>query len=153
MIKYIPNILTVLRMVAIPFFIICIAKDMEFYALIIFVLASITDYFDGMIARKYNLISNFGKLMDPLADKFLVLTALVSLNVPPISYIHIIVTVIIALRELAVTVLRHYYQKKNIIIAANIWGKIKTIVQMIGIIAALLLYVIMQNIEFLKNTV
>ena len=147
MIKHIPNFLTILRVLAIPFFIICSITNKPLIALIIFIFASITDYFDGMIARKFNIVSNFGKLMDPLADKFLVLSALILLTISPISYIHWSITLIIAFRELAVTLLREYYHKKNIIISANIWGKIKTTVQMIGIIGALVFYTALQMKE------
>jgi len=145
MIKYIPNILTFLRIIAIPFFIWLSLSGMSFYALMLFVFACITDYYDGMVARKYNIITNFGKIMDPLADKALVLAALILLNIAPISYIHWSITLIIALREIAVTTLRHIYQKKNIIIPADIWGKIKTTVQMIGVISALFFYMLVQN--------
>ena len=146
MIKYIPNILTMLRIIAIPFFVLSSLNGASILALFIFVIACITDYFDGMIARKYNIITNFGKLMDPLADKFLVLSALVLLCITPISYIHWSVIVIIFIREVAVTVLRHIYQKNNVILPADIWGKIKTIAQMIGVIFALLFYAIVQNV-------
>ena len=138
--KYIPNLLTLLRLIAIPFFVILSLGNRSIAALFVFVFACITDYFDGMIARKYNVISNFGKLMDPLADKTLVLAALVLLAIPTISYIHWSVVLIIAFREIAVSVLRQRYLKKNIVIAANIWGKIKTVVQMTGIITALVLF-------------
>jgi CDP-diacylglycerol--glycerol-3-phosphate 3-phosphatidyltransferase len=111
-----------------------------FIGMLIFVVASITDYYDGYLARKYNVISNFGKLMDPLADKILVLSAMLLLSIQPISYIHWSVVLIVGLRELAVTVLRDYYRSRNIIIAANAWGKLKTVLQMIGIIFALTYY-------------
>ncbi|MCK9328557.1 MAG: CDP-diacylglycerol--glycerol-3-phosphate 3-phosphatidyltransferase [Candidatus Cloacimonetes bacterium] len=140
MFKMIPNLLTILRVIAIPFFVFFIIKNQPLYGLVIFILASITDYFDGLIARKFNIISTFGKLMDPLADKILVISALVLLNIEPIAYIHWIVTFIICFREIAVTVLREYYHKKEIIIAANFAGKIKTFLQMFGIITALLIY-------------
>lgn len=140
MIRYIPNFLTLLRVIAIPFFIFFVLKEMAFYALLLFVIASITDYFDGLIARKFNIVTDFGKLMDPLADKILVLSALVLLSIQPISLLHWSVTAIIAFREIAVTILREYYHKKNIIIPAALSGKIKTTLQMTGIITALVFY-------------
>ncbi len=76
--------------------------------------------------------------MDPLADKILVISALLALTLSPFNYIHFLIFVIILLREIAVTILRNYYIKKKIYIAANIWGKIKTTMQMIGIIGAFL---------------
>ena len=90
--------------------------------------------------------------MDPIADKALVLTALVLLCVPPISYIHWSVIVIIATREFAVSLLRYVYNKKSIVISANIWGKLKTVVQMTGIITALVFYTAFQLtfLDFLK---
>ncbi|HOD53585.1 MAG TPA: CDP-diacylglycerol--glycerol-3-phosphate 3-phosphatidyltransferase [Candidatus Cloacimonadota bacterium] len=139
MIRYLPNILTILRLIAVPVFVLMMYYN-PFIAMWIFIGASITDYYDGYIARKYNVISNFGKLMDPLADKILVLSAMVLLCISPIRYIHWSIVVIVALRELAVTLLRDYYRSKNIIIAANIWGKLKTVLQMVGIISALLYY-------------
>ncbi len=151
MMQYVPNILTILRLFAVPVFVLCYYYWYNpMLGLILFVLASITDYFDGWIARKYNVISNFGKLMDPLADKILVLSAMIILALPPINYIHWSIVGIIALREISVTILRDYYRTKNIIIPANIWGKLKTVFQMIGIIAALLLYAL---IPYLRDYV
>ena len=138
--KLLPNILTILRIVAIPFFVITLLGNRAFLALFIFVFACITDYFDGLLARKYKTISKFGQLMDPLADKFLVLSALILLCIKPISYLHWSVVVIIVLREISVTMLREYYARKDIIIPANIWGKLKTVLQMIGVIGALTCY-------------
>jgi len=88
MIKHIPNALTMMRVLAIPFFVFSAINNLPILATTIFILACITDYYDGMLARKYNIITNFGKLMDPLADKFLVLAALVVLCIDPINYIH-----------------------------------------------------------------
>lgn len=139
MIQHIPNALTLLRVIAVPVFIITMDKY-PFTALLIFIGASITDFLDGYLARKLNVISNFGKIMDPLADKILIISAMILLSLPPIRYIHWIIVAIVTVRELAVTVLRDDYRSKNIIIAANIWGKIKTVLQMVGIISALLYY-------------
>ena len=140
MIKFLPNTLTILRVVSIPIFLILSLGGRPIIALFVYIFACITDYYDGNIARKYGIVSNFGKLMDPLADKLLVLSALLLLSIPPISYIHWSIIIIIAFREIAVSILRQYYQNKNIIIEANKWGKIKTVVQMTGIITALVVY-------------
>ncbi len=145
MIKFLPNSLTILRVIAIPFFIYSILINKPMIGLIIFVGASITDYFDGLIARKLNIVSNFGKLMDPLADKILVISALIMLNINPIAYLHWVITIIIAFREIAVTILREYYHNKGVIIPANFAGKIKTTLQMIGIITALTLYTVINR--------
>ena len=151
MTKYIPNSLTILRVFAIPIFIFYAMTDKPLIALSIFVVASITDYLDGFIARKYNIITNFGKLMDPLADKILVIAALIILNIYKIDSVpllHWIVTAIIMTREIAVTILRHIYKKKNIVIQADIFGKIKTITQMIATIAALTFYTAWHTFQF-----
>jgi len=154
MIKKIPNFLTSLRVLLVPLFIWLMFFNKTSYhnlwATLVFIAASITDYYDGMLARKYNAISNFGKVMDPLADKILVITALLALALPPVEYISIFVVIIILFRELAVTVLRHYYASKNIFIPANIWGKLKTMLQMTGIITALIYLSISPFIKILK---
>jgi len=140
--KHIPNILTMFRFLLVPVFIWLMffspVKNHVIWGTLVFIIASITDYFDGMLARKFNVISNFGKVMDPLADKFLVVSALVALAASPLNLIHPAVVTIIIVREFAVTVMRNHQARKNIFIPANIWGKIKTTVQMVGIIFSLL---------------
>lgn len=147
--KHIPNILTMIRFLLVPVFIwIMFYKPVENFVLwgtVIFIFASITDYFDGMLARKFKVISNFGKIMDPLADKFLVVAALVALAAPQLKLIHPAVVIIIVVREVAVTVMRNRQARKNIYIPANNWGKFKTISQMVGIIFSLL-YVSIFNV-------
>ncbi len=140
--KNIPNILTLFRIALVPVFIYFMfyfepKSIAAFASLFVFVTASITDYFDGMLARKYKIISNFGKIMDPLADKFLVISALFALSTKTYYFIPMAVIIIIIIREVAVTILRNYYMKKKIFIAANKWGKLKTVLQLTGIIAAL----------------
>jgi len=140
MLRYLPNLLTTFRIVAIPYLIYFILiQNMPLVGFIIFVVASLTDYFDGYLARKLNIVSNFGKFMDPLADKCLVLTAL-GLLWYPIGYLHYFVLIIIALRELIVSIIRLIYRKKEVIIPANLFGKIKTGLQLGGIMGALLFY-------------
>jgi len=140
--KILPNSLTIFRIVAIPFFIVSLVEGRSVLALFIFIGACLSDYFDGMLARKYKNITKFGQLMDPLADKFLVLSAMILLCIKPISYIHWSVTFIITLREIIITILRSIYLRRKILIPANNWGKIKTIFQMTGIIGSLLSYAI-----------
>ena len=141
--KRIPNLLTIIRIILVPIFIWFVfsnnIQNNIIWATIIFIIACITDYFDGMLARRMKVISNFGKIMDPLADKILVISALFAISLE-LHYTNIIVVIIIIVREVAVTILRNYYIKKNIYIAANIWGKLKTIMQMVGITAALIYY-------------
>lgn len=133
------NKLTLLRIFLVPVFLIFIAvKDIPYgtiLATVIFIIASVTDKLDGYIARSRNQITNFGKFMDPLADKLLVTAALISL----VDY-HIISTwaaVIIIAREFAVTGLRSIAASEGIVIAASWWGKVKTFTQIVAIILAL----------------
>ena len=136
----IPNRLTMLRVFLIPIFLVVLFLAPEPInrngAVIIFVVASFTDFLDGYLARKWNMVSNFGKFMDPLADKLLVMAALVSMvelgDLP--SWV---VTLILA-RELTITGFRTLAMEANIVMAASWWGKIKTVVQMIMIIVVLL---------------
>ncbi|HAE62482.1 MAG TPA: CDP-diacylglycerol--glycerol-3-phosphate 3-phosphatidyltransferase [Eubacteriaceae bacterium] len=133
-----PNRLTILRMIMIPFFIFFFLSDMKYGQIIgavIFVVASFTDTLDGYIARKYNLITVFGKFMDPLADKLLVSSALICLV--ETGHISSWVAIIIIAREFAVTGLRVLAASDGIVIAASWWGKIKTITQMIAIVSML----------------
>ena len=131
-----PNKLTVARMVAVPIFIVVLMYGYYYAAAIIFVLASFTDMLDGKIARKYNLVTNFGKIMDPLADKLLVMAALVCLvelgDVPGWMVI------VILAREFTVTGLRTVAASQGVVIAAGMSGKIKTVTQMVAVTLILL---------------
>ncbi|HCX73500.1 MAG TPA: CDP-diacylglycerol--glycerol-3-phosphate 3-phosphatidyltransferase, partial [Candidatus Cloacimonas sp.] len=141
----------IIRILLVPLFIwFVFFSDIQSHyiiATLLFIVASISDYYDGMLARRFEVISNFGKIMDPLADKILVIAALIALTLPPIQFVNIFVLVIIILREVAVSVLRSYYSKKKIYIAANIWGKLKTVFQMFGIITAFIYYSIFQYFQ------
>ena len=103
-------------------------------AWIIFLVASISDMIDGKIARKYNLITDYGKLMDPIADKMLVNSALIILSVVGPIRIPVICTVIMVARDIVVDAIRMNAVKKNKVIAANIFGKLKTVFQMVALI-------------------
>ena len=103
-------------------------------AWIIFLVASISDMVDGKIARKYNLITGYGKLMDPIADKMLVKSALIILSVVGPIRIPVICTVIMVARVIVVDAIRMNAVKKNKVIAANIFGKLKTVFQMVALI-------------------
>jgi len=134
--KHIPNILTILRIFLIPVFLICSLKGKMLGALIVFVIAALTDLFDGIIARKFNYISNLGKILDPLADKLLVGFALILF-----VYLNLLswwLAAIIIIREIVMTLYRSHLQRKNIYLPANIYGKIKTTIQMTVIIGSLL---------------
>ncbi|WP_206459178.1 CDP-diacylglycerol--glycerol-3-phosphate 3-phosphatidyltransferase [Anaerovorax sp. IOR16] len=131
-----PNKLTMLRMLLIPVFIITLMTGYSFIACGIFVLASLTDALDGHIARKYNLVTNFGKIMDPLADKLLVVSALSCLV--ELGQVASWMLIVILAREFAITSLRAVAAGDGIVIAAANSGKLKTILQMLAIILLLL---------------
>lgn len=134
------NKLTMVRIFLVPVFLIFIAANGIPYgrelATIIFIVASLTDQLDGYIARSRNQITNFGKFMDPLADKLLVTAALVSLV--ELQIVHAWVAIIIIAREFAVSGLRTIAASEGKVIAASWWGKIKTVIQIVAIIGALL---------------
>ncbi|HIU01881.1 MAG TPA: CDP-diacylglycerol--glycerol-3-phosphate 3-phosphatidyltransferase [Candidatus Onthocola gallistercoris] len=127
-----PNKLTVLRVILIPFFVVCLLNGFVWPATIFFILASLTDMLDGKIARKYHLVTNFGKFMDPLADKLLVAAALicfVELGRMPAWIVLIIIS-----REFFISGFRLVAAEGGVVIAAGYWGKLKTAVTMVTII-------------------
>lgn len=139
-----PNKLTLLRVVMIVPFVLCLlashqkwqflggaADYLEYVALLIFVLASLTDLIDGKIARKYNLVTNFGKFMDPLADKLLVCAAMIVLV--EMGRIPSWVVIVIISREFIISGFRLIASDNGVVIAASYWGKFKTTFQMIMI--------------------
>ena len=129
-----PNKLTVLRMLMIPLFLICMEVPFEgryLWALVLFALASFTDLLDGKIARARGLVTDFGKLMDPLADKLLVMAAMVSLITK--GMVPAVFVIVILAREFLVTSVRLVAAGKGTVLAADIWGKIKTALQMVWI--------------------
>ena len=133
-----PNKLTVMRVILIPFFVAALLNDngssqtMRIVANVIFIVASLTDLFDGKIARKYNLVTNFGKFMDPLADKLLVCSALICLI--QLGQLPAWVVIIIISREFIISGFRLVAADNGIVIAASYWGKFKTTFQMIAVI-------------------
>lgn len=135
-----PNKLTMLRVILIPVFLLVLflvpAPLNRYIAVAIFIVASLTDFLDGYLARKWNLVSNFGKFMDPLADKLLVMAALVSMV--QLGDLASWVVIIILAREFAITGFRTLAMEAKIVMAASWWGKVKTTVQMIMIIVVLL---------------
>lgn len=135
-----PNKLTILRVLMIPLFVVFMCVDIfgeadKYVAVAIFSIASITDLLDGKIARKYNLVTNFGKFMDPLADKLLVCAALICLIGDKLQAW---IVIIIISRELAISGFRTIAADNGVVIAAGIWGKYKTTFQMIMIILLIL---------------
>lgn len=130
-----PNKLTVFRVILIPFFVVLLLFDITPYddwiALAIFIIASLTDFLDGHIARKYNLVTNFGKFMDPLADKLLVCSALICLV--ELSRIPAWIVILIIAREFIISGFRLIASDNGVVIAASYWGKFKTTFQIVMI--------------------
>ena len=130
-----PNKLTIFRVILIPFFVVLLLFDLTAYdkwiALAIFIVASLTDFLDGHIARKYNLVTNFGKFMDPLADKLLVCSAMICLE--ELSRIPAWVVIIIIAREFIISGFRLVASDNGVVIAASYWGKFKTVFQIVMI--------------------
>jgi CDP-diacylglycerol--glycerol-3-phosphate 3-phosphatidyltransferase len=121
-------------MAMVPLFMIALLMNTpasRILATVIFALASLTDMLDGQIARKYNMVTNFGKLMDPLADK--VLTAAAMICLVELGDLAAWIAVVIIFREYLITGLRSVAASENIVVAANIWGKVKTVCQMIAL--------------------
>lgn len=136
-----PNKLTILRVILIPFFVVFMLFDItgaadKWIALVIFCVASLTDMLDGKIARKYNLVTNFCKFMDPLADKLLVCTALICLT--SMNRLNVIVVLVIIAREFIISGFRLVASDNGIVIAASYWGKFKTVSQMALIIVLIM---------------
>jgi len=136
-----PNKLTMARVILIPVFLVVLLSGVipqpinRYIAVIIFMVASFTDYLDGHIARKYNLVTNFGKFMDPLADKLLVAAALISMV--ELGDLAAWIVIIIISREFIITGFRLIAVEANVVIAASWWGKTKTVSQMTMIIIVL----------------
>ena len=160
----IPNYLTILRIILVPIIIIfsCysfgpIVYEIRlpnsysyqpfyfswFFAGILFLIASITDFLDGFLSRKYNWVSNFGKLWDPIADKILINSILIifaGANSSGMIKIHFIVPILMIIRDTIVDASRMYAASKGVVVPANIYGKMKTFTQIIGIIFIYFLY-------------
>lgn len=133
-----PNKLTTLRVIMIPFFVAALLYDggtnqnMRYVAAALFIIASLTDMLDGKIARKYNLVTNFGKFMDPLADKLLVCSALICMI--ELRELPAWMVIIIISREFIISGFRLVASDNGVVIAASYWGKFKTTFQMIGVV-------------------
>lgn len=140
-----PNKLTLTRIILTPFFVLAILLDFPFHylaALVIFSIASITDMIDGKIARSKNLVTNFGKFCDPLADKILVLSAL--LCFVQNNLCSCIIVIIVIFREFAVSSIRLLAAAEGKVVAANIWGKVKTVTQIVAIILIFVLQFVLE---------
>jgi CDP-diacylglycerol---glycerol-3-phosphate 3-phosphatidyltransferase len=136
-----PNKLTLLRIILVPVFIAFFyLRDVlpwwNYYAALVFVGASLTDLFDGAIARKRDIVTNFGKLIDPMADKLLVCSALILLTA--MGWVHEILVIIMVAREFVVSALRMVAAAEGKVLAADSWGKAKTVVQIVAVVFVLL---------------
>jgi CDP-diacylglycerol---glycerol-3-phosphate 3-phosphatidyltransferase len=133
-----PNVLTVLRIMLVPALVVALlgnTPDGDVIAAIVFALASLTDFIDGYLARARDSITTFGKLMDPLADKLLIVAALISLV--SLHRLAAWIAMVIITRELAVTVLRLGATQAGVVIAASMFGKVKTCLQIAAILAVI----------------
>ncbi len=131
----VPNALTLLRLLLVPVFLWLLLENTpasRWWALAVFVVASYTDYLDGSLARKHNIVTNFGKLADPIADKFLTLGAFVVLSI--LGDLTWWFTIIVAVREIGITVLREVLRRRGTVVAASSGGKLKTVLQMLLIV-------------------
>ena len=139
-----PNKLTAARIILVPFFVAALLINFplnNLAALAIFAAASITDLLDGKIARKRGLVTDFGKFADPLADKILVISAL--LCFVQLGLCDCVAVIIVLFREFAVTSIRLIAASKGKVIAANIWGKVKTVTQMVAVICVLVMQTVL----------
>lgn len=136
-----PNRLTLFRVILIPFFVFFLLAPYftgygNYIAVAVFIVASITDFLDGHIARKRNLVTNFGKFMDPLADKLLVCSALICLI--ELDRLPAWIVIIIIAREFIISGFRLIASDNGVVIAASYWGKFKTTFQMLTVILLIL---------------
>lgn len=139
-----PNKLTVLRILLVPFFVAALLIDFplnNLVALALFGAASLTDMFDGKIARKRGLITDFGKFADPLADKILVISALLCFI--QLGLCDCVAVIIVLFREFVVTSIRLIAAAKGKVIAANMWGKVKTVTQIVATVCVLVMQTVL----------
>ncbi len=157
-----PNKLTLARIIATPIFMATMLFEFPFHylvALVLFIGASLTDMIDGKMARKYNLVTDFGKFLDPLADKMLTTSAYLGFikvygSSPVFCWQVTAITFIVLFREFAVSSIRlTVVSSGGKVIAANIWGKLKTVSQMIGIIMALTAYAAMDMFDLFSTKI
>ncbi len=141
-----PNKLTMLRLILVPFYVFFLLVPAiphhYLWALIVFAAAAYTDHLDGKIARKHNMITDFGKFADPLADKIMIFAALACFI--QLDLTGAVILIITAAREFAVTSVRLAAAGKGTVVAANIWGKLKTISQMVAVMVVMLLQYLLE---------
>ena len=134
----IPNIFTFYRIISVPFLIVFLYIDSSFFrsiAVLLFILAGLTDFLDGYIARKRDIETSLGKLLDPIADKLLIVSTLIAIvNLNEVQGIHVIACYIIILREIFISGLREYAMQFNLYVPVSFLAKVKTMVQMFSIL-------------------
>ena len=154
-----PNKLTLGRMIATPIFMATMLIEFPYHyavSLVLFALASLTDMIDGKMARKYNLVTDFGKFLDPLADKMLTTSAylgfmfLYSAKAGNFGWQMTTIVFIVLFREFMVSSLRLVTANSGLVVAANIWGKLKTVSQMVGLVVALFCYTLIADFGFAR---
>ncbi|MBQ9790895.1 MAG: CDP-diacylglycerol--glycerol-3-phosphate 3-phosphatidyltransferase [Clostridia bacterium] len=161
--KNVPNILTMIRIAFTPLIILMFLLPIDggvgvFVALGLYVLGCFTDFLDGKIARKYNLISDFGKFMDQIADKFITTTAMILVLfsgyiLPSLKWINILMVLVVVLRDILVSGIRMYAASKGTVIAADIFGKIKSFFLDVGSMILMLTIGLMQCLTITKANV
>lgn len=138
-IKHIPNILTIIRFIFVPFIIVALALNNYILALVLFTLSSISDILDGYIARKYNAISDFGKLMDPLADKLTQLSILVTLSLKNI--IPLWIAIILICKELVLICGASFLYGKQLVVSSKWYGKLTTVLLYLAVVSSFMIHI------------
>lgn len=153
MLKYVPNALTIVRFLLIPLIIIACVQEQYILAIVILTLSGLTDILDGTIARKYNLISDFGKLMDPLADKLTQISLLTTLFLK--GMIPIWILVVVVLKEFCMVSGASFLYGKELVVSSKWYGKLATVLFYIAMVLSLLIEnitkVMNKEVELLQN--
>ena len=137
MIKHIPNVLTILRFVFVPIIVLLLSFNNYLLALILFTLSAVTDILDGIIARKYNVISDFGKLMDPLADKCTQIAVVLTLTIKNVIPIWIIIVLLI--KETILIVGASFLYGKKLVVSSKWYGKLSTVLIYLAVVSSCLI--------------
>ena len=155
--KYIPNILSFLRILIAPLFVVCMFKNLLIYKIlsfIMFFIGSVSDFLDGYIARRFDFKSNFGKYLDPFADKILILSALLTLNLFYPTIIKLWMILVIISRDIIVTLFRFLLMNKNIIMKTSKYAKAKTLVLIILVHIILILHLFdLSSLSIFSNSI
>ena len=145
-IKHIPNILTIIRFILVPFIVISLALDNYISALIFFTLSSLSDVLDGYIARKYNAITDFGKLMDPLADKLTQISTLTTLYIKRIIPFWIVLVVIV--KEIVLISGASFLYGKKLVVSSKWYGKLSTVILYLAVVSSFIIHIFSINSHF-----